>query len=144
MENWLIYGLIASVCFGVNAIIYKVAATKGQGLNPYLGGLSIGAGVFLFFLLVFLVKSQKFTPNWTGITLAIISGVLWAIGMLMIALAVAKKGDISRLAPLYNTNTLIAVLLGILFLKEIPTGTAVFKVISGSVLIVIGAILVSS
>lgn len=144
MENWVIYGLIASVCFGVNAVIYKIAATKGQGLNPYLGVFSVGLGVFLFFFLMYLIKSPKFIPNWTGLTLALVAGVLWAIGMLMIALAVANKGDISRLAPLYNTNTLIAVLLGILFLKEIPTGTAVFKVISGSVLIVIGAILVSS
>jgi uncharacterized membrane protein len=144
MQNWIIYGLIASFCFGVNAIVYKVAATRGQGLNPYLGGLSIGAGVFLFFLLVFMLKSPKFTSNWTGLTLGLISGILWAIGMLAIALAIAKKGDIAKLAPIYNTNTLIAVFLGIVFLKEIPAGSEIIKVVLGAVLIVIGAVLVSS
>ena len=144
MENWIIYGLIASICFGVNVIIYKLAATKGQGLNPYLGGFSIGLGVFLFFFLVYLIKSPKFIPNWTGLTLALIAGAMWALGMLMVALAIAKKGDVARLAPIYNTNTLIAVLLGIIFLKEIPAGSEIIKVVSGAVLIVIGAILVSS
>jgi uncharacterized membrane protein len=144
MENWIIYGLIASICFGVNVVIYKVAATKGHGLNPYLGVFSLGLGIFLFFFFVYFIKLPKFTPNWAGLTLALIAGAIWALGMLMVALAIAKKGDISKLAPIYNTNTLIAVLLGILFLKEIPTGSEIIKVISGAVLIVIGAILVSS
>jgi len=144
MENWVVYGLIASVCFGVNIVIYKVAVTKGQGLNPYLAIFSYGIGAFLFFLLMYLIISPKFTSNWTGLTLAIFSGALWALGMLMVALAIANKGNISKLAPIYNTNTLIAVLLGLIFLKEIPAGSEMLKVISGAVLIVIGAVLVSS
>ncbi|MBL7055186.1 EamA family transporter [Candidatus Woesearchaeota archaeon] len=144
MENWVIYGLIASLCFGINAVIYKVAATRGQGINPYLGVFSVGLGVFLFFSLVYLIKSPKFIPNWTGLTLALIAGIVWAAGFLMITLAIANKADISRLAPIYNTNTLIAVLLGMIFLKELPAGSEIIKVISGAVLIVIGAVLVSS
>jgi len=144
MENWIIYGLIASLCFGLNVVIFKIATTKGQGLNPYLASLSFSVGIFLFFFLVYLIKTPKFTPNWTGLTLALIAGVVWAVGLLAVALAIAKKGDVSKLAPLYNTNTLIAVLLGIIFLKEIPAGSEIIKVISGAVLIVIGAILVSS
>lgn len=144
MQSWLIYGLIASLCFGVNAIIYKVAATKGQGLNPFQGALSAGIGVILFFIIVYFVKSSGFTPNWTGVSLAILAGIIWAIGFLAIALAIANKGDIAKLAPIYNTNTLIAVILGIIFLKEIPQGAAIIKVISGAILIVIGSVLVSS
>ena len=144
MQNWIIYGLIASICFGINIVIYKVGATRGQGLNPYLGCLSVGTGVFLLFFLAFMIKSPKFTLNWTGLTLALIAGAMWALGMLMVALAIAKKGDVSKLAPLYNTNTLIAVLLGIIFLKEIPAGSEIMKVVLGAVLIVVGAVLVSS
>ena len=144
MENWVIYGLIASLCFGSNIILYKIATTKGQGLNPYVAALSFSAGIFLFFLITLFIKNAKFNSNWNGITFTLISGIIWAIGFLAITLAISKNADVSRLVPLINTNTLIAVLLGILFLKEIPTGTAIFKVISGSVLIVIGAILVSS
>lgn len=144
MENWLIYGLIASVCFGLNAVIYKIAVTKGHGLNPYLGVFSVGLGVILFFSFMYFIKLPEFTPNWKGLTLALIAGIVWALGMLMIALAIANNGNISKLAPIYNTNTLIAVLLGIMFLKEIPTGLGIIKVVSGAVLIVLGAVLVSS
>jgi len=89
MENWIIYGLIASLCFGLNVVIFKIATTKGQGLNPYLASLSFSVGIFLFFFLVYLIKTPKFTPNWTGLTLALIAGVVWAVGFLAVALAIA-------------------------------------------------------
>jgi uncharacterized membrane protein len=145
MENWIIYGLLASVFFGVNTVIYKYAATKGHGLNPYVGVFSFGIGVFLFFAIFYFIKMPKFAPiNWAGLGLALIAGAIWAAGMLMVAIAISQKGDISKLAPLYNTNTLIAVLLGIIFLKELPAASEMLKVIAGAVLVVIGAVLVSS
>ena len=65
------------------------------------------------------------------------------LGFLAIAVAIAKGGDVARLAPIYNTNTILAVLMGIIFLKEIPDASQMLRVIAGSVLVVIGAILVS-
>lgn len=144
MENWVIYGLIAAVCFGVNTVIYKVAATKGNGVNPYLGVLSFGVGLLLFFVIIYLVKMPEFSFNWSGISLAAAAGVIWAVGMLMVALAIANKGSISKLAPIYNINTLVAVFLGIVFLKEIPQAAQILKIIVGSILVVAGAVLVSS
>lgn len=144
MENWIIYGLITSLCFGVNVIIYKIATTRGQGLNPFLAGFSFTIGVALFFLIVFLIKSPKFNNNWTGLGLAVLAGVIWSIGFFFVVLALANNADVSRLAPLFNTNTLVAVLLGIIVLKELPSSSAMLKVLLGSVFIVIGSILVSS
>ena len=71
---------------------------------------------------------------------------LWrdmGIGFLAVAVAIAQKADVARLAPIYNANTIIAVLLGIIFLKEIPNASQIFRVVAGAVLIVIGAVLVS-
>ena len=142
MQNWLIYGIIASFCFALNTFIYKVAVSKGNGLNPYLATLSVGIGVFLFFAIVYFVKLPSFTSNWTGLTMAVLAGVLWALGFFMVSLAIANKGNITQLAPIYNTNTLIVVLLGIIFLKEIPSLTGIIKIIAGAILIIIGSILV--
>jgi len=69
--------------------------------------------------------------------------VLWGLGFLALAVAIAKGYDVARLAPIYNTNTIITVVLGIIFLKEIPDASQMFRVITGAVMVVVGAILVS-
>ena len=49
----------------------------------------------------------------------------------------------SQLAPIYNANTIIAVILGIILLKEIPNASQMIRIIIGAVMIVVGAVLVS-
>jgi uncharacterized membrane protein len=142
MENWIYLGLIASLCFGVNTVIYKLALSK-QGVSPYQGLLFLGLGIFLVTVVVFVISKPQFMFNGVSIGLAIASGILWCIGMLAVTLALSKGADVSRLAPLYNTNTMIAVLLGLLLLKEIPTLSAMIRLVFGSLLIVIGAIIIS-
>ena len=141
MEDWLFYALIAAVCFGVNTVIYKIAVQKGN-LSPYYGGFVFGIGIFLLLLFFFFMKpSLEF--EWKSSLLLILAGIIWAIGFVAIALAISKGADVARLAPIFNTNTIIAVLLSILVLKEIPDISQIFRIIAGSVLIVVGAILVS-
>ena len=141
MQNWVIYGLIAAVCFGVQTIIYKVAYQKSS-FSPYYGSFIFALGIILIFA-VFLLFKPSFEFEWKSSSLLFISGIIWGIGFLMVAIAITQKADVARLAPIYNTNTLIAVLLGILLLREIPDASQIFRVISGAVLIVVGAILVS-
>ena len=141
MPNWIVYGIIAAVCFALNTIIYKFAQQKGN-FSPYYGTFVFGIGVVFIFGLVFLFK-PSFEFEWKSSTLALIAGIVWGIGMLAVAIAIAQKADVARLAPIYNTNTLLAVLLGILFLKEIPDASQIFRIVSGAVLIVAGAVLVS-
>ncbi len=141
MPNWIVYGIIASIFFAVNTIIYKIAYQKGN-FSPYYGSFMFGLGVILIFGL-FLLFKPSFEFEWKSSSLALIAGIIWGIGFLAVAVAIAQKADIARLAPIYNTNTLLAVLMGIIFLHEIPDISQMFRVIAGAVLIVIGAILVS-
>ena len=141
MENWIWYGLISAVCFGVNTIVYKMASQK-SAFSPYYGffvfslGILLVSGTFLLFK-----PSNNF--EWKSTSMIFLAGIIWAIGFFAIAFAISKNFEISKLAPIYNTNTIIAVLLGIFLLKEIPNSTQIIKVIGGAVLIVLGAILVS-
>ena len=140
MSNWLVYGIIAAICFGLNTVIYKVAYQKGN-FSPYYGSLVFGLGIVLIFGL-FLLFKPSFEFEWKSNSLALIAGIIWGIGFLAIAVAIAQKADVSRLAPIYNANTILAVLLGIIFLKEVPDASQIFRVIAGAVLIVVGSILV--
>ena len=141
MENWIVYGLIAAVFFAVNTIIYKVAQQNGN-FSPYYGTFMFGVGVILIFG-IFLLINRSFEFEWKSSSLALISGIVWGIGFLAVAIAIAQKADVARLAPIYNTNTLLVVIIGIFFLHELPDKSQMFRVISGAVLIVAGAILVS-
>lgn len=141
MPNWIFYGLIAFVCFAVNTVIFKIAQQRGN-FSPYYGALLFGIGAIFLFGLFFIFK-PSFSLGWKSSGLVIIAGMIWAIGFLSIAVAIAQNADVARLAPIYNANTLLVVLLGIIFLKEIPDASQIFRVIAGAVLIVIGAVLVS-
>ncbi|MEK6891982.1 MAG: GRP family sugar transporter, partial [Nanoarchaeota archaeon] len=102
----------------------------------------VALGIIVIFGVVLLFK-PGINFDWKSNGLLFVSGLIWGIGFLAVAIAISQNADIARLAPIYNTNTLITVLLGILILKEVPDATNMFRVISGAVLIVVGAILVS-
>ena len=141
MQSWVIYGLIAAVFFALNTVIYKAAQQKGN-FSPYYGLLMFGIGTIIVLGIFFLFK-PSFEFEWKSSGMAIIAGGVWAVGMIMVAIAISQKADVARLAPIYNINTILAVLMGIIFLKEIPDASQMIRVIGGAVLIVIGAILVS-
>ena len=141
MQSWVFYGIVAAICFGVNTILYKIASQKGN-FSPAFGSLVFGIGILIAFLVYFFAK-PALQFEWKSTTLAIVAGIIWAIGFLAIAIAISQKGEVARLAPLYNANTIIAVVLGIVLLKEVPDMSQMVRVIAGAVMIVIGAVLVS-
>jgi uncharacterized membrane protein len=63
--------------------------------------------------------------------------------MIFSFLAIGTGADVSRLVPIYNCNTLIAVLAGILVLHEMPDFAGAVKLLIGSALIIAGGILVA-
>ncbi len=141
MESWIVYGLIASVFFGLSTFVYKVAQQKGN-FSPYYGTFVLGIGIVLIFGIFFLFNSSaKFEMKSSGLVLG--AGILWACGFLAVAIAISQKADISRLTPVFNTNTLVTVVLGIIFLHEVPDISQMFRVIAGAVLVIVGAVLVS-
>ena len=141
MPNWVIYGLIAAVCFGITTVMFKAAQQKGN-LSPYHVSFIFGLGIILLFG-VLLIFNPIAKIEWKPSALALTAGIIWGIGMIAVAIAIAQKADVARLAPIYNINTLITVLLGIIFLHEIPDASHLFRVIAGAVLVVAGAVLVS-
>ena len=141
MESWIFYGIVAAICFGLNTIIFKIAIQKGN-LNPAYASLIFGTGILITFLFYYFAK-PNLQFEWKSTLLAVIAGVIWAVGFLAIAVAIANKGNVAQLAPIYNANTIIAVILGIFLLKEIPDMSQMIRIIIGALMIVAGAVLVS-
>jgi uncharacterized membrane protein len=83
--------------------------------------------------------------TWTrgGIGYACLFGVCWATGTGCVGIALKKYGaQISQLVPLYNMNTLVAVIIGLVAFQEWRT-VQPLRISLAAVLIVAGGILAS-
>jgi len=144
VEAWLIYGLIASLFWGSYIIVSKVVTSDNYfGFNTNTASLLMLVGIAIVFGGYFISAKPTIPQNVNGILLGVLAGGLWAGGMVMTFLAIKSGADVSRLSPIYNTNTLVAVILGILLLHEIPQAASMIKVLLGGFLITVGAILVA-
>ncbi|HOC53422.1 MAG TPA: hypothetical protein PK476_00275 [Candidatus Pacearchaeota archaeon] len=171
MPNWIMYGLTSALFWGVYSNFSKIVTSdKFLKIQSDLSSLLMLAGISIVFLGYFLIKSQigfnyklivaillivivsimlfivsksGVDISWKVILFGLGQGALWSLGMIFTFLAFSSGAEAAKLVPIYNTNTLIAVLIGMSFLHEVPSPDERLKIISGAVLIVLGGILVS-
>ena len=149
---WIFYGLLAATSFGIAAIFQKLAARPGSALSSAWEVLVFqGIATVAIGLLGVLITKQAFSMKEKDAYMwALLTGTALAIGALFIFMtyttAKDTNADASRIQALINTNTLIAVILGLLVLKEythLHTVGDWTRLILGAVLVVAGGILVS-
>jgi uncharacterized membrane protein len=145
MKTWLVYALLATFSWGTYIVVAKIAtSSKYCGLEPKWSAILMWVGIGTVFVLYWLLSGgEKVKLNLPSIAAGVSSGGLWALGMLFSLCAIKAGADVARLAPIYNSNTLVAVLLGIVLLHEVRDTSGIFKVAIGSVLILFGGILVT-
>jgi len=143
-EKWIIYGIIASLTWGLYALLMKLAVSpRYYGIDPFVAFVAMSVGILLVWPSVFVrgkrgvIRSAK-----TGLMIAFASGITWAVGMLAIVSALFKfEADVARIVPLCNTNTLVATSLGIILLHEARGERR--TIIIGAILVVAGGSLVA-
>jgi len=143
LDNWIIYGLIASLTWGIYALLIKLAVSpEYYNNNPYMSFLLMSFGILFVSLISIFKKSTRIQSYNIKLILPFVSGMIWAIGMLAIIFALYNlQADIAKIVPLYNTNTIFAAFLGIILLHEGQTQR--LKIIIGAILIITGGSIVS-
>lgn len=137
----LIGGLIPAFLFGFAGICQKLSSQ--QGLSSGLYVTFAGLGVLLTGLTLMSLQGMP-EFNLKSIWPALSMGVAWALGILLVVYAITHyNAPLSKLAPLYNMNTLVTVIGALIIFSEWKDAN-VIKLLLGSVLIVGGGILVSS
>jgi len=137
----LIGGLIPALLFGSAGIFQKICAQQGISSGLFLicvglGNLIVGAAALMI-------------QGYDDVTLkqcipGLAMGMSLGVGTLLVVYAIAQyQVPISKLAPLYNMNTLVTVIAGLLIFSEWKTVNG-SSVIIGSILIILGGIVVSS
>jgi drug/metabolite transporter (DMT)-like permease len=129
-----IYGLIAALSFGLNAVLVRKAL---RHTTPATATISVAAvqTLILSTLLVFDLP----TFNLEAVVYFIAAGFLAAIlGRTFNYMSIEKLG-VPVSTSLVGTNPLWAMILGVVFLGEVVT----LSTISGSILVVVGVALIS-
>jgi drug/metabolite transporter (DMT)-like permease len=135
--NWIACGILTSSAWGAYVILLKKATSEQYyGLSSLMTFFIMSTGILFVSVTDFLLdESKMFFKQETGIAFA--SGLLRGIGMSSVIFAISSaKTLVYKLTPLYNTNTLVAVLLGILLLNGVPTQRV--AIVAGAILVLLG------
>jgi drug/metabolite transporter (DMT)-like permease len=138
-KGLLVGGLLPALLFGATGILQKVYGRAGGGSAPYL--LLVGAGVALAGALGAVLQHDRALPGRAAVA-AVAIGLTWGLGMIAVMAGLQRFGTpLAKLAPLYNLNTLIVVLLALVVFAE-SRDVNVARLLSGTVFIIAGATLV--
>ncbi|RPH93486.1 hypothetical protein EHM69_10130 [candidate division KSB1 bacterium] len=146
MKSWFIIGIVASLLYGVSAILFKMlTAERFLGGPPAWVLAGIGTGIALCGVLGGILWPASGTGANTlqACLLAVPAGLLNGFATLLVLWALrSSTTNLSQLVPVYNTNTLVAFFLAVVFLKELPQGADLLRNLAGALLIVIGTVLI--
>jgi hypothetical protein len=136
----LVGGLAPAVGYAIFAIATKFASQAGLGAGPLLvlvGAACVACGAVFW----------KFLPadiNMVSAGWGLFAGIAWALGTGLVSVALSRWNvPISKLNPIYNTNTLITVLLGLVIFSEWKQANPL-PLLGGAALILAGSLLVSN
>ncbi|MBB4478009.1 EamA family transporter [Rhizobium etli] len=137
----LIGGILPAIFWGITAIFQKQSAVAATGSAIYL--LAFGTACALAGLIAALIWRPA---PWTaeGLGFAATAGACFAVGTGLISFALFAYGvPVSKLAPIWSCNVLVTLAIGAFFLGE-ASDLNMVKLAAGTLLILFGALLVSS
>ena len=137
----IIGGLIPALLYGLAGVLQKWSAREGGSVSVYLIGF--GVATVIVGVAYRAVLSDGASPI-NSIGLAVVAGLVFAVGAGLISFAVIRfDAAISQLAPLYNMNFLVTVLIGLLIFSEFRD-VELPRLLAGGLLILLGGWVVSS
>ena len=133
-------GVLPAILLGIAGIFQKFSANGGIGTGPFLIGVGLTTVVVGG---VFVVVEKQAVITGQSAAFTLLYGLVWATATGFVAISLSRYGgQISQLVPLYNMNTLVAVLLGLVIFAEWRNVDS-WKLLAAAVLIVAGGVLAS-
>ncbi len=134
-------GIVPAILFGVGGFFVKASNQEGISISYFI--LFSGIGILIISILAFIVFEGKLINVRSGIY-AFLVGVTWALGMFLVTMALTKYNPpISIISPLNSTACFVTVLLALIIFSEWKN-LHIIRLVVGTVLIVVGAMLVST
>ncbi|MDA1209180.1 MAG: hypothetical protein O2904_04090 [bacterium] len=136
----IIGGLMPAVVYGFTNVFVKMSVK--EGISPPMYVMAAGVGIIIAGAASLLFHTDMSISSRSA-SYAATAGFLWGAASFGVAYALqVYNSPIAKLVPLFNMNTLVAVLLGMWLFAEWK-GVNSSQLILGSVLIVVGGTLVA-
>lgn len=134
-------GILPAILLGTGTVLMKLSVRSGISLPIYL--VIVGATVFGYGTVAAVMTHSKTVSASSGL-FAFCMGLTWATAILCMSYGISiLKLPVSVIAPLTNSNALVAVLLSALLFSELQN-LSFPKVFAGTILIVVGAVVLST
>lgn len=136
----LIGGLVPAILFGIVNVISKASAQPGMNAGVYM--MYAGVGVVIAGLLL-----SRFQPEAASLlsstqAYALAFGLLWGLSSGLIMFSITRfQVPMSKLVPLFNMNTLVAVSIILIVFSEWKS-VNLLTLIIGAIFTVIGGTMV--
>lgn len=139
----LIGGAVPAVLLGIFSYFQKAGIRAGA--TPGLLLVLVGAGTAVVGAVFMMLLPGPARPLRAGALLySIATGLVWATAVGLVSTAISVYDTpLSKLVPVFNTNTLVAVVLGLVVFREWQEVQSP-KLLVGTVLIIIGGSLAAT
>ncbi|MBI2329765.1 hypothetical protein HYU94_00005 [Candidatus Daviesbacteria bacterium] len=94
-------------------------------------------GIMLSGLVIFIIKKGRFRKE--AIKESLLSGLIWNIGNLLSLISLSIIG-LSKMGPISQSSTLVAVLWGVFYFKEITESRQKIQILIGALVLISGVI----
>lgn len=136
--SWYVYGVMVAVIIGTYNFLYGLLL---RNIGPSTVLMGLGLGIMIVGLTVKATTHESFV-GLNQLAIPMLVGLFLGLGMFLLTKAFADpNARVSQLIPLINANTLVSVILGLVILREYQSVSMV-KVIIGTILIVLGAVVI--
>jgi uncharacterized membrane protein len=141
LKSLFIGGLLPTVLLGLGTVLMKLSMREGSSVPNYL--VQVGGTVLCVGLLA-TVAGGGWVSTSRAQMFAGLMGLAWACAIGSMAYAVSTLGvPVSIIAPLTNSNALVALAISALVLREWPDLNGP-RVLAGALFIVVGAVVVAT
>jgi transporter family protein len=141
LQSLIIGGIIPSILLGTGTVLMKLSLKNGISLSVYL--MIVGFVVFFYGTVATYITGTK-ELSFQSSLYAICMGLSWATAIFCMSYGISVlKMPVSIIAPLTNSNALVAVVLSSIIFSEWQH-LSLPKLIFGTVFIVVGATIVST
>jgi len=135
IKAFIIGGLLPTIALGVSTVLMKMSMKAGASISVYLA--EVGATVCGLGLAGLWLTGQNLgTARSAAFSVAM--GIAWSVAVCAMAYGVSNlKMPVSIIAPLTNSNALIAIILSAILFREWEN-LDMLRVVAGAILIIIG------
>ncbi|MCZ7356746.1 MAG: EamA family transporter [Candidatus Methanoperedens sp.] len=114
--NWFIYAVACLFLYGIMQFFIKLASTGG---NPVASSMIFIVAQFLSQILLgaYLMSKSEAGIDYGSIKFGVAGGIVAGIATIFFFLAL-QQSTLSKVVPIVNMNVVVAVLLGVILLKD--------------------------